>query len=207
MQHDPCIFYWQEKLANSRTPSAPRSGRIIKPHYKDKEVSARRSPPRSRPRCVHADYPCEDFLDRRQCLAVAQIPRGQQQARRAGLDRVRRICAQQIARHFINRGRMPCQVFSLRWLRPDPRRRRRPCRRDNGRIGQRRSVVKYRRGGFEMRAGRRERQRSRDNREGTMPLSSKAIERVLSARRHGYGTGLIYCRGQTDRAICGAMVH
>src|SRR5258708_32384514 len=31
MQDDPCTFYWQEKLANSRT----RSGRIIKPHYKE----------------------------------------------------------------------------------------------------------------------------------------------------------------------------
>ena len=30
--------------------------------------------------------PCEEFLDRRQCFAVAQIPRGQQQARQAGLD-------------------------------------------------------------------------------------------------------------------------
>jgi hypothetical protein len=35
MQDDPCMFYWQEKLANSRTHSAPRSGRTIKAHYKE----------------------------------------------------------------------------------------------------------------------------------------------------------------------------
>jgi hypothetical protein len=141
-------------------------------------VSARRSPPRSRPRCVHADYPCEDFLDRRQCPAVAQILRGQRQARQARLDRVRRICTH-IAGHFIKRG-CSCRArcFRSARLRPYPRRRRRPCRRDEGRIGQRRSVVEYRRGGFEMRAGRRERQRTRNNREGTMPLSSKAADRT-----------------------------
>lgn len=62
---------------------------------------------------------------------------------------------------------VPCvfemRCFARRW--PDnPQRRRRPPRRCDGRIGQRRSVVKHRRGCFEMRAGRRERhnpQRSR----------------------------------------------
>jgi len=35
MQDDPCTFYWQEELANSRTQSAPRSSRTIKAHYKE----------------------------------------------------------------------------------------------------------------------------------------------------------------------------
>jgi hypothetical protein len=44
----------------------------------------------------HVDHPCEEFLDRRPCFAVAQIPCGQQQAPQARLGRVRRICTHQI---------------------------------------------------------------------------------------------------------------
>jgi hypothetical protein len=44
-------------------------------------VPAETHAPRSRPRCADVDRPHEEFLDRRQCLAVAQIPPGQQQAR------------------------------------------------------------------------------------------------------------------------------
>jgi hypothetical protein len=41
----------------------------------------------------HVDHPCEEFLDRRPCFAVAQIPCGKQ-VRQAWLDRVRRIGSQ-----------------------------------------------------------------------------------------------------------------
>jgi hypothetical protein len=90
-------------------------------------------------------------------------PRGQQQTRPARLEGVRRICTQQIAGHSIDRGcRCPCQVFSKcagcsAAVRNPYRRRQRPCRRCDNRIGPRRSVMARRRGCFEMWAGRHER--------------------------------------------------
>ena len=110
MQDDPCIFYWQEKLANGRTQSAPRSGRTIKPHYK--EVPPRAVAGEARPlkrmrrdRDRGARTPIirvrNSWIGGR---AVVQIPRGQRQARQVRLDRVRRIFTQQIAGRSINRG-------------------------------------------------------------------------------------------------------
>lgn len=52
------------------------------------------------------------------------------------------------------------------------------CRRDGDYIGPRRSIIAHRRGGFEMRAGRRQRQKIRDNREDKMLISSRAADRA-----------------------------
>jgi hypothetical protein len=118
--------------------------------------------PRSRSRVRRTSiFPYEDLLDRRSCFAVAQIPRGQQQARRAAGPGGAHLHAAD--RRTLHRPGllMPSRMFSksaalLGAARksasttteavPAPRR------------SQPRSVVEHRRGCSGMRAGRRKRQ-------------------------------------------------
>jgi hypothetical protein len=136
----------------------------------------------------HVDHPCEELLDRRPCFAVAQIPCGKQ-VRQAWLDRVRRICSQQIAGRCVNRACLYRARFfemccSARRRLDNPRRRR-PGRRYDGRIGQRRSVVEHRRGCFEMRAGRRERQNPQQSGGRNAACIERGRSNVSRQRWHG----------------------
>ena len=131
---------------------------------------------------------------------------------------------------------MPCQVVfemgafekrcsARRRLENPRRRRRRPCRHHDGRIGQRRSVVEHRRGCFATRAGRRQRQ----NPQQSIGRNAACIDRNRSSvsRQRWYGASRAgtehnsrsdgvrlwnrpYTLWRADRpAICGrnAVVH
>jgi hypothetical protein len=130
----------------------------------------------------HLDHPCEEFLDRRPCFAVAQMPRGQRQVRRARLYRETHLLAAD-RRALHQPGQlMPAGIFEMRCFarrRPDnPQRRRRPRRRCDGRIGQRRSVVRCGQGDANA--------RTRNDRENTMPACTERGRSNLAGQRwHG----------------------
>ena len=158
---------------------------------------------RGRPAEMHAphvDHTCEEFLDRRQCFAVAQIPRWQQQARQARLDRVRRICTP--PGRSINR-RCSCRAR---------------CFRCAALLG---GLDNQRRGCFDTRAETRMPGPATIERAPCRLHRTRQIER-LASRWHGAsrpgpsinfpvrwalgcGTGLIHCRGQTGRRFAAEM--
>jgi hypothetical protein len=148
-------------------------------------------------------HPCEGFLDWRQRFAIAQIPRGQQQARQARLDRVRRVSPPRIAGAFHQPARlMPCEVFSMR-------------------CSARRRLDNLRRGCFDTRAETRmpgpatiERAPCRLHRTRQIErLASRMARRVAAEPSINFplrwaldcGTGLMHGRGQTDRRFAAGM--
>ena len=165
------------------------------------------------------DHPCGKFLDRRPCFAVVLMPaRATADATSAALpsDAFARSrapgAASAGAAHAVP-GVFEMRCFARRRL-DNPQRRRRPRRRCDGRIGQRRSVVRCGQGDANA--------RTRSDRESTMPLLSSAADRTSwvrdsTARRvpgpsknsrsdgAGCGTGLIHCGGQTDCRFAAEM--
>ena len=148
-------------------------------------------------------HPCEEFLDWRQRFAIAQIPRGQQQARQVRLDRVRRVCPPRIAGAFHQPTLlMPCEVFSIR-------------------CSARRRLDNPLRGCFDTRAEPRmlgpatiERAPCHLHRTRQIErLASRMARRVAAGRSIKFplrweldcGTGLMHCSGQMDRRFAAAM--
>jgi hypothetical protein len=166
--------YWQEKLANGRTPLAPRLGRIIKPHYG--EVSAGQVPPRA---AAGEAFPLKRMRrnrDRSACAARQSSERRISGSAAVPCRRANPARAMTDATSVARPGETHLRAADRRALHQPGTLMR--CRRDNDYIGPRRSIIAHRRGGFEMRAGRRERQKIRDNREDTMLISSRAADRA-----------------------------
>jgi hypothetical protein len=149
-------------MVNRRTHSTPRRG-----------LPERKRPPAGYLAVRRSDHPCEEFLDRRPCFAVAQMPRGQ--VRRARLHRETHLLAAD--RRALHRPGllMPCRCFRNALLCSKAARQsattteaaRRCC---DGRIGPRRSVARCGQGDANA--------TTRNDRESTMLLASNAADRT-----------------------------
>ena len=164
-------FYRQEEMANDA-----RGRRRVGP---SRGAAPSAGCPRGRQLFVGRDHPCEEFLDRRPALPSVKSRAGNDSATRAALprDAFARSRSPRVASagaaHAVP-GVFEMRCFARR--RPDnPQRRRGPRRRCDGRIGQRRSVVRCGQGDANA--------RTHNDREGTMPLASNAADRTLLGQR------------------------
>ena len=142
----------------------------------------------------------------------------------ARLDRVRRARTRRLRGLHRRRLLIPCHVFSkcaASLVLENRALTTRSCRRHDGRIGPRRSVVERRRGCFEMSGRRRELPAAATiERRTHAACIDRGRSRVSRQRRHGAcvlrahkfpaeapgcGTGLIHCGGQTGRRFAAEM--
>jgi hypothetical protein len=131
----------------------------------------------------HLDHPCQEFLDRRRCFAVAQMSHGQRQVRRARIERRRRICSQQIAGRCISL-ECSCRARCFRNALLCSRAARQSATTTEAAVTLRRShwsAPVYR----EMQAGRRERQNAQRSRECNAACIERGRSNLLGQRWHG----------------------